>query len=252
MENNRRMRVWRISPPELMTWITADQRDRSIALIDFEPDVLGSGDVRIDMRVAFKCVAIRCKEGLRLADFYIGCQSAAIKVEVDEGILSDHTQGTCLSVDYKDSIKRTRNSKVVVAPTLKAKAAGAEIEATCGSVELEAGRESAFERSFKYEDRVLAAVCLGSAVEWRLDSPAEPAFRSFLFCNLHLFVRGNFNGKGAAGRISVRPSDLTFFDPHRKPLEQSKSRLLLFKLWRKRRKVFRPQGVVISFREEGS
>jgi hypothetical protein len=245
-------RVWRVSPPDLMSWIPRDAQKRSIALFDFEPDILPNGEVRIDLRVAFRCIAVRVQRGLLHADFYIGCQSAAVRVEVEGSSLTEHTQGAVLSVDYTDRMKRTRNSKMTVEPELQGKLAAGEVKTKLGGVEFEAGSESEFERSFKYDDRVLAAVCLGNGVEWRLDSPSPKlAVRDFLFCNLHLFVQGKCTGS-VKGQITVRPSDITLFDSQRRPLQRANSIILLFKLYRKRKRVFRPQGITVNFLEERS
>jgi hypothetical protein len=235
-----------------MSWIPRDAQKRSIALFDFEPDILPNGEVRIDLRVAFRCIEVRVQRGLQHADFYIGCQSAAVRVEVEGSSLTEHTQGAVLSVDYTDRMKRTRNSKMTVEPELEGKLAAGEVKAKLGGAEFEAGSESEFERSFKYDDRVLAAVCLGNGVEWRLDSPSPTlAVRDFLFCNLHLFVQGKCTGS-VRGQITVRPSDITLFDSQRRPLQRANSIILLFKLYRKRKRVFRPQGITVNFLEERS
>src|SRR5690242_7511852 len=105
------MTVWQITPPDLMTWLSPENRNHAIALFDFEPDILPTGELRLDLRIAFKCVPVRHEGLVAHADFYIGCTSASVHVEIEHGLLTAYTPDTHLSVNYKETESRTRTSR---------------------------------------------------------------------------------------------------------------------------------------------
>jgi len=230
--------------------MSSKDRDRAITLVDFEPDILASGDVRLDLRVAFKYIAVRSKGFIAHADFYIGCTSASVQLDVEGEEIKEFTQGMELTVNYRDVERRTRDSKACLEPSFEFKVAETEAKVAAGSVSLESGHESVFERSFAFAERFLAAVDTGRSVIWRLDPPTQAqAVRDFLFCNLHLYAVVTSTSGENRGKITVRPADVRFYGPDRRPYSDTTSLLLLYQLWRARRLMFRPHGVEVAFRQ---
>jgi len=203
----------------------------------------------MNLRVAFNAIPVRQETVLRSADFFIGCCSAEIQMTADQCTFQSYTAAVHLTVAYKASETHTRSSRVVVQPHVSVKSPYGKVEAGVGEICFEAGRESTFETSFSSEERILAPLLVGSTIKWRFDPPnVLNAVRDFLFGNLYLFAVCNYHGD-ICGSISVRPSDITFFDPSRRPYGRKRSILMLCKLWIARRKVFCVRGITLQFRE---
>jgi hypothetical protein len=245
-------RTWRVSPPDLMSFISAENRKTALALFDFEPDELENGKLRVDLRAAIKPIEVRHKEAFALteADYYIGCTSASIEIEFDSDLVESHSTGAAFKVAYKHSETRKRSSTTKIEPSVELSSAIGDVTVSAGSSSYEAGNESVFETSFAYEERDLAAVAAGKSVKWRFDPPSgDKAVRSFLFCNLHLFaICGAAQGR-QNGAMSIKPSDISVFGPDRRSFAKTKSILLLFALYRAKRRIFRPRGITVRFEE---
>lgn len=247
------VRTWHVNPPALTRWISPDDRDNAIVLMDLEPDVLATGELRLDLRVAFKYIAVRRKKLLSQADFYIGCTSASVQIDIEGEKINAFTPGKALTVNYKEVERRTRTSKAALEPSGEFKSGAGETKLSIGGISLESGGEAVFESSFAYSERYLEAVNLGSGVIWRLDPPRrKPVVRDFLFCNLHVFVVCTDSSGRSRGRIHVRPSDLRVYGPDRRPYEKAKSLMLLCLLLKTKKLLYRPEGIEVKFSEATS
>jgi hypothetical protein len=197
-----------------------------------------------------KCIEVRHATLFTDSDFYIGCSSASIHIQIEGGSIDPYTPHTRLTVNYKDTETRSRNSEATLEPSVTVKSSGVEGNVTFGKRSLDAGSQSEFRRSYVGEERRLAPVCTGNGVTWRLDPATQThAVRDFLFCNLHVFAECRFTGKWRSGSIKVHPSDVTFYDSSRRPWTPTKSLLKWFSLHRAKRKLFRPRGVTVKFSE---
>lgn len=248
---SERVRRWYVTPPELMPWLSSEDRDQSIVLFDFDPDVLETGELRFDLQVAFKCIAVHRQGWLDQADFYIASTSASVQIDFEAAQINACTPCMELTVNYTDTKKRTRVSHPAMEPSAEFKSAALEFKVAAGAVSFESGRESIFQSSFAYAEGYLGAVNLGNSVIWRLDPPRRiPVVRDFLFGNLHLYAVCTDNPGASRGQMTVRPSDVRFFGPDRRPYPKAKSFWLLYSLFKARRSIFRPRGIAVKFSEK--
>ena len=237
-----------VEPPKILPWMSKEEQDGSILLLGLEADHEDKDCIRIDLDVVFNPIPVRRKQGpVRQADFYVGCTGAEIGVEASAGSILKHTGPTTLSVGYSNSTSRNRSSGLTLDPILAMNSG----ETKLGAVTKEASQEVTFNATFSSEERVLQPVLLHDTIKWTINLPrGNKAVRDFLMGNLHLFAVCRWDHVPRTGRVTVRPSDVRFFDGNREPLGPRRSLMMEFVLWLRRIQVFNKDGFSARFEEK--
>lgn len=237
----------RISPPNILPWLSAEERRRTVVLFDFDADTECERTLRFTLNVIFRPISIPV--GLvNQRDYYVGSTGADIFVETKDGSILQFTRGATLSVDYSNTTRRQRSSLVSLAPALKTKNGAKELEAKLGSITFGAEQEQVLAAKFSSEERALVAINLGDTIHWSVALPrGERIIRDFLLGNLNLYAVCRWPRDPMRGRISARPSDVRFFDPDRRPLGATQSIVMAFVLWRKGITVQNSDGMYVEF-----
>ncbi len=219
-------------------------------LFELEVDELAEKSLRFDLNVVFKPVRVQ-RGNLPRADWYIGSTGAEIYLEVIGGIVKDnHTKGKTLQVNYKNTETWERKSAFTLAPEIGIESTSASVKAKLADIVFQANSERNFESSFSCEERVLAHIHMENSVRWNIDLPkGGKAIRDFLFGNLYLCAECVWNDGPCHGRITVRPSDIRFFDEERnaRSIGYLANLGMLYTLFRGGIKIENLNGLTISF-----
>jgi hypothetical protein len=239
-----------IDPWNLATWLKADDLRRRILILDLEIDALDERTLHFDLDVAFSQVSIR-RGLLQPADYYIATKAAEIVFEVDDGSVIDWTKSKLIEVRYENVVKRSRRSEVTLAPKAQIKAGSLEIAVSPGSVKFNGEGETQRTASFSGVEGEITAIRSGNAVRWIIVLPrGEKATRDFRIGNLDFFALCRWQeGAVRRGQITVRPSDLSFFDNDRRPLTKKQSIMMWFQIARQKVNICDPEGFTTRFRE---
>jgi len=217
--------------------------------MDFEVDEVPRGGLRLDVDVAFNPLSVR-RGAVTRVDFYIGSTGAEISVQATEGAIQEHTGPSTLSVSYANKQTLVRQTTLSLTPSLKTKKGTAESELSLGAITREASHAREFAASFASEERFLATTVLRDTIKWTVTLPrGEKAIRDFLVGNLYLFAICHWPERPRRGTITVRPSDVRFFDDQRRPLSALKSLVMEFVLWRDQRELMNRDGFETTFQE---
>lgn len=239
-----------ISPSNLLPWLSREQKENSVILLDLEADCKNSNSLNLHLNIVFNPLSIR-RGQLTRADFYIGSTGGEVIVEVENGTVSDYTNSESLTVNYTNTMTRRQTSALCLAPALKSKEGGTEREAEVGNIKFDANVERTHSASFSSSERFLVAMLMNNTLRWVISLPrGEKVVRDFLMGNLYLHVECAWNGDCRKGRISVRPSDVRFFDSDRRPLGPTRSLLMQFALWRKGIRVLNRDGFELNFTDK--
>ncbi len=233
----------------ILPWLTKEERSRNIVLLDFNADLEDDTTLRLDLNIAFNPQPIR--RGLvTRADWYVGCTGVEVSVEADSGMVTHHTQAMTLQVDYSNTVKKQRKASLDLTPCIQAKNGHNDVKVKPGSIKHNALTDNVFSVKFKSEERFLQSIHLGNSVKWILSLPrGEKAIRDFLAGNLYLFCNCIWAQSSKSGEIVLRPSDIQFFDPERKPVGRAKSLLMFFVLWKNGTKLDNRDGFSTKFEE---
>lgn len=239
-----------ISPPSLAKWLDSDEQARNVMLFELEVDELAEKSLRFDLNVIFKPIRVP-RGNLPRADWYIGSTGAEIYLEAFGGIVGEnHTKGKPLQVNYKSTETWERKSAFTLAPEINIKSTSASAKAKLGDIVFKANSERRFESSFTCEERVLAHIHMENSVRWNIDLPkGGKAVRDFLFGNLYLRAECAWHDGPCHGRVTVRPSDIRFFDEerHARPMGYLANLSMRFTLFRRGTKIENLNGLTIKF-----
>ena len=238
-----------ISPPNLVVWLSREERERNVVLIDLDADMEGTETLRLDVNVIFNPLPVR-RGTLTRVDYYIGSTGAEVSVDASGGKVHGHTPAATLDVNYSNATQSRRKAGLTLKPEMKVKDLSRAAEAKLGSVTRAAGQERVQSAAFASAERVLAPVATDDGVKWTVSLPrGEKAVRDFLIGNLYLFAKCTWAGTTKRGRVAVRPSDVRFFDADRRPLGTAQSLVMQFVLWRLGIKLQNRDGFAMTFRE---
>jgi hypothetical protein len=238
-----------LSPLLLSERLGRESRERNMIWLDFDADVAEGSAVRIDLNVAF--VPCRIRKGVATrVDYYVGCTGAVITLDLPRAKVGDHTPSSSLDVEYSTTIERKRRTALSLSPKLSTEGGDIQQSLEVGSVDRKA--DSTRTQSFKFasKERELVATVSSVGVMWNIDLPhGEKAVRDFLEGNLYLYANCDWNHAPRAGTVSVRPSDVRFFGPDRKPLSRIKSLFMECSLRMSGRALENRDGFSLEFAE---
>jgi len=233
-----------IAPPALMRWQDKNKMS-NVVFLDLNPDFLDDKTLRMDLEIAFNPIPIK-RGWLRKTDYYVGSTGARVTYEAIGGRVTDHTKGTSFKVDYENTLKRLQQSAVKMAPKI-------EVESTAtlelGEVSLDKDEERTYVAKFSGSERLLSDVNLGNRIEWELIIPPGQVVREYLMGNLYLYVESVWDKTTKQGRVILRPSDISFFNPQHRLISGVMTALaMLYKLYEKGIKVNK-ENVEVNFTE---
>jgi len=233
-----------ITPPSLMRWRLKD-RVSDVLFLDFNPDFLDDGTIRIDLNIVFRPIPVR-RGWLQTKDYYVGSTGARVTFEAIGGKVTNYTRATSFKVDYENTYKRSQQSAVRIAPKIET---GAETSVELGEFSLNKDEERTYTAKFSGSERMLSDINLENGVEWEIAIPPGQVLRDYLIGNLYLYVESVWGKNMKEGRIVLRPSDISFFDSQRRLIPGIKTGLaMLFKLYQKGIRINR-QDVVVNFKQ---
>lgn len=239
----------RVDPPNIIPWLSTQKKDENILLLDLEADHENDGSLRLDLNVVFNPISVR--RGIAtLVDYYVGCTGAEISIELTRGAIRSHTQAATLDVSYNNTTKTQRTAKLCLSPAVKTKTGISESDVTVGEITYDTAAERFFTSTFASQERYLSPALMGNTIKWTITIPrGEKAIRDFLHGNLYLFAQGSWDRFPRSGCVSIRPSDVLFFDSDRRPIGSLRSLLMWYILWENNIKVENKDGFYIKFEE---
>lgn len=235
------------SPPVLSAWLSEAERDGSVALLEVLGERKTDECLRVNLVIAFQSIPLRVRRLMGQADFHIGCSSAEVELRVYKGEVRDYSKPQSLSVNYRHKTVLTTERGVVIEPKLSTKKQpGGEASLALGALSWKDNRAREIEAVFSSEERVIQPAWTRDAVKWRIDPPeGSSVVRDFMFGNVFLFGECEWPNEKAHGRITIRPSDISFFGRDRKQLRRRDCGILsLYQIWRRYRHIFRDRGIV--------
>lgn len=247
-ENVNDMVSMLIDPPCLIRWMPNKDKKASIILLDMEVDIIGEGRLRFDLNVAFKAIPVH-RGIIQKADYYIGSTGAHIIFETDKGSVFNYTvERDPLKVNHTNTVTRTRNSSASLKPAITNKEGDKEVKLELGEISWSAKVDSVFVSTFSCNERSLNSIYMESAIHWLLNLPrGERVISDYLVGNLWLFAECLWKDTSPSGDLSVRPSDVRFFNDDKRPLPSYKSIAMLYSMWRQNIKLPDYKGVKTHF-----
>jgi hypothetical protein len=233
-----------ITPPALLRWQPKDEIS-NVVFLDLNADFLDDKTIRIDLNIVFRPIPIK-RGWLQTKDYYVGSTGARVTFEAIGGRVTNYTRATSFKVDYENTYKRSQQSAVRIAPTIET---GNDTSIGLGEISMNKDEERTYTAKFSGAERMLSDINLENAVEWEIAIPPGQVLREYLIGNLYLYVESFWDKEGKAGRIVLRPSDISFFDSQRRLIPGMKAGLaMLYKLYQKGIHLNR-QNVVVNFKE---
>lgn len=228
-----------IDPPILTPWLSYEERDKNIVLLDMQADINKSQEIRFDLDIAFNPISIR--RGIitiNRKDFFIGCTGAEIFFGINDGKIIKFTEASILNVEYKNISEYTRNTALNLNSETKA------------SIKYEKSKKMFFIANFNSEERTLAPIHYGNSIRWDISLPkGEKTIRDFLIGNLYLQATCFCEKEKISGNIKVKPSDITFFGPDKRPLNRKKSIIMNYFLLKNNIKINNRDGIETKFNQ---
>lgn len=106
--------------PGILQWLNSDDRRENTVLLDFDADGDSDGNLRLDLNVIFKPLAVRRGTATR-ADYYVGSTGAEVSLQAFSGSVVDYTPSATINVDYSNATTRTRSHSLQITPSVKHK-----------------------------------------------------------------------------------------------------------------------------------
>lgn len=238
-----------ISPLNIIPWLSDEERNSSIVLLDFSADIENDKTLRLDLNVVFNPISVR-RGIVNRVDYYVGSTGAEISIEATKGTIRDYTREATLNVKYSNTTKKQRQTTLTLTPIVKMKHGAKEIDAKPGVITQRASHENSFTVTFTSEERILSTSLMHDTIKWTIAEPrGAKAIRDFLIGNLYLFAKCTWLCSQRAGFVIVRPSDVLFFDASRQPLSKIASIFMQYILWEKGIKLSNTDGFRTEFEE---
>ena len=229
-----------INPPKLLSFISAEEQDNSLALLDLSVDKLKT-NLHFDISAVFTDIGIKRRGIFRQRSYTIGTTDIEIIFEVSDGQIIKCTENSSFEVNYSVSSKKKRNIGLSVNPTITGKAANQEVECKIGGLTLEAGKESEYVTGFKGTENDLVVIKYRQKrLKWRLKLPrVQRTTYDCLIGNLYLFAECDNDKKyNIKGTISIEPKDCLYLNSEGEILSEAKGAGLKFFMWTHRIKVY--------------
>jgi hypothetical protein len=236
-----------ISSESLLTFMSPEQKTRSILLVDLKTQALAESSTRFDLTLIFRSVAVS-RGIINLSDYYVGTTGASITLTAFNGDVVEYSGPSKLAVDYEVTLSKDSSSSSKFSPELKLNVLSTALEARPGSTEAASKHGAASQMKFSAEEMPLVPLNLGDAVEWQIDSHrGDKLIRDFLLGTVELYAVFRWSSATKSGQLRAKPTDVRFYDDQRRLLSPRASLLMWFALWKKGIKIENPAGVEVPF-----
>ena len=236
----------------ILPWLTKEERRQNTVLLDFEPDLVDDETLRLYINILFNPIRVR-RGWIKRADWYVGSTGMLVTVNIHNGKITDYTEPRELTAKYEIINGGTRQSTTSLAPQVNAEISGHHLKAKLFSLEYLAGRDCIFNTSYEGPESLLETTVEGDTVKWEFVIPkGERVISNFLRANLYLTCKCRWNQSTKSGYIEVRPDDIQFFNPERKPIGLIKSLFMNFSMWHQGVKIKNKDGFLTNFEEVAS
>ncbi len=240
-----------VSPPTLARFLSKEDRDRSVVLLDVESFCPGSSPTLL-FNVILNSVKVR-RGTVKRADFHFATMGVEISVLPSGAEIIDYTQSSRLSVTYQKEIANTVRELNKAGGTMSISGGGGKGEAVYN---FENGTENLLKgsASFVSTENELVATFRKADLLWRLDPvDATRVVRQFQQGNLWLTCSLEATRPPWSIEVSIRPTEFRAYGPNiRKPLSEIRTLWVMMTMWAEGVKVRNRDGEVITLysREE--
>jgi hypothetical protein len=241
-----------VMPPQLLTWLTPEEKSRSLVLLelDLDSEAVAVSTYSVRLNIVFNKIPLRRGHVLG-ADFNVGVCAADVEFEATDGSIRGFTPGTKVEVTRRNTTIERRKTDLSLMPVLSSSVSVPRMEAKLepGSVSMAAGVNREYVSEFKCRGPLLSTIHMGNVLKWLVALPRgdDPA-RDFLIGNLWLNVECSWRQHMIPkGRVLVRPSDVRFFDGAGRAAGKLQSIAMYYALWRKGLLVDHLKGVEVRF-----
>jgi len=236
-----------VDPPRLSRFLGELAKRHRILLVNLDVDETETETYALAFDLIFDPKPVQ-RRTVVTADYYVGSTGAELWVEPSTGKIQHFTQSRSFEVDYTSQSERQQRRAATFKPRLELSAGEAGASAEAGGFEIAAGSARSEAASFRSEERDLVAVFLDPELKWVLQLPrGERAVRDYLQGNLRLDAEIVPVDGRAGGTIRLRPSDIRFFGPDRRPLNFWASMAMRLILWQDGIRVHEPYPERIDF-----
>jgi hypothetical protein len=227
--NGQPERTLYFDPPALLRWMPKDKPNR-VLFIDLEPDFPDENTLRMELNILFRPIPVKRRRQGQKKDYYVGSTGARITFWIPDGKPKKWFRAARIPVDYEQTYTQFRKAAVKIAPEIEiAEAAKLRI----GEVSFEAGKKYPHTSKFSGSEQDLKDSLLGNGVEWQFVTPERGALRDYAVGNIFLFVESSCASGKVKGWVTLRPSDVIFFDSkHRRIGSGLKAIGMQFTLWK--------------------
>lgn len=233
-----------VTPPSLLRW-RPKGKVSDVVFLDLSPDFLDDKTIRIDLNIVFRPIPVK-RGWLQRKDYYVGSTGARLIFETVGGRVTNYTRATSFKVDYENTYKRSQQSAVKITPKIDT---GVDSSVEFGEISINKDEERTYTAKFSGSERMLIDINLETGVEWEIAIPPGQVLREYLIGNLYLYVESMWVNHLKQGRITLRPSDISFFDSQRRLIPGVKTALaMLYKLYQKGIRINK-EDVVVNFTE---
>jgi len=219
-----------VSPPTLARFLSREDRDRSVVLLDVET-FCPSGSPTFLFNVILNSVKVRRGTATR-ADFHFATMGVEISVLPKGARIVDYTQSAKLSITYQRDIASKVNELEKAGGALSLSAGSGKGEVS-GSLENETEKVTRDSASFVSTENELVATFRTVDLLWRLDPiNAERVLRQFQQGNLWLTCSLEAAYPYWSVEISIRPTEFRAYGPNlREPLSEIRTIWMLMTMW---------------------
>lgn len=237
-----------ITPAITEPWLSKDQKDRSIALLDFEVDILNDQSYRFDIVIFFN--AIRIRPSWSRNCFYFGCTGADIEIFGQAARIFNHTKDMEIPTEKAVTSIVERNTSIRIEPSYDTKSDNTARKLAIGGIGYQKGSKKEFLTKFSCAERVLAALKYSDRVKWDIKNVLGSINRDYLFGNLYLFATLDWSSDYPNGKIGISPSNVGYFDMNGQKVSKVTEICIewaLSKIERSKSKLEFEDGIVVNF-----
>jgi hypothetical protein len=218
-----------VSPAKLSRFLSKEDRDRSVVLLDVETFCPGDHPTFL-FNVILNSIKVRSGT-LKRADYHFATMGVEVSVFPEGAKIVDYTQSAQLTVQYQTEIAKTA--------TELSKAGAITLVAGDNKGDLNVSFESGIEHlvkgsaAFVSTENELVATYRTADLQWRLDPiSAAKVIRQFQQGNLWLTRKLEATLPAWKVEVSVRPTELRAYSANMvNPLSDMKTLWMLTKMW---------------------
>jgi hypothetical protein len=201
-----------------------EERERTAALLNARTTPGANDTIKFLIDVGFQSVAV--KRPLLKGNWFVGCRSALISLQIDDGTILDHTGETSTQFHYKIDSSSDMEAGAEFKPTVKVGPEGAETEVSIVSLTAKKKDKSGGQIDYTGKENTLSVIDFANSVTWDFSIVrGKRAISDFLFCKLPLSADCKPKFKHLKGSIELTPSIFNF-DRDKQQMSGTKSLMM--------------------------